>query len=84
MAPIQPGFEPELLRLARTNVTYADAWRALIPVARRLEQPRPTYDSVRRYMEAERERIRDVEGRRRRQQQEILNPLLAGRIPKPY
>jgi len=82
MTSLDPLFEPELRRLAHTTATYTEAWRALIPVAKRLERPRPSYDSVRRFVAAERERLRDAELRRLRQQERVINPLLAGRIPR--
>jgi hypothetical protein len=84
VTPIHPEFEPELLRLARKDVSYAEAWRALIPVAQRLDRRRPTYDAVRRFIEAERERLREVAEHKRRQQDRIVAPLLVGRIPRPY
>lgn len=84
MAPIDAEFEPALRRLAQTDVSYAEAWRALIPVARRLERPRPTYYAVRRFLEAERERLREVADHKRRQQDRIVAPLLVGRVPRPY
>jgi len=65
--------------MAGSDVGYAEAWRALIPVAERLDTPRPTYWRVRRFLLSERRR--QVVRRDRRQQ--IVADLLAGLVKRP-
>ena len=70
---------PRALRpLALRGVPYAEAWRRLIPVAVRIEKPRPSYKLVREFMERERE----LGARRRAARDEVLVDLAKQRIPR--
>ena len=59
------------------GMPYAEAWRLLSPVARRLEIPRPSYSAVRRILIAERARKRHHSDDLDR----LLADLFAGRFP---
>ena len=75
--PVHPEFVLALRILDAFGMPYAEAWRLLRPVAARLGIPRPSYSSVRR--------IVIVERRRKRENAELLDVLLAdlftGRFP---
>ena len=77
--PLHRDFLTALRLLARVELAYAEAWRALIPVAMRVGQPRPSYSTVRRLVDAERCRLIT----RRRRRDEILADLLAGLVKRP-
>jgi len=77
--PLHDDYAQALRVLAGVELAYAEAWRALIPVAHRLGIPRPSYSRVRRFMQVERERER--RGRDRRD--EIIQDLLAGLVKRP-
>ena len=73
-APVHPGFVGALRVLDEFDLPYAEVWRLLRPVARRLGIPRPSYSSVRRICIAERERKR----RRKDELDHFLADVLAG------
>ena len=75
---LHPDFVAALRRLAAREVSYAEAWRLLIPVSTRLGLPRPSYFSVRRVLADERRRTRVVDERR----EGFLADVLAGRMPR--
>ncbi len=78
-APLHPGFAATLRRIAGSDVSAAEAVRRLAPLAERLGCPRPSYDTIRTFLAAERSRrLRRVQKRER-----ALAPVLAGRVPKP-
>jgi hypothetical protein len=70
---LEPDYDEALRALARLEVSYAEAWRRLIPIENRLRIGRPTYWKVRRFIQLER---RELELRRRRNRQ-IAEDLLA-------
>lgn len=74
---MHPDFERSLRILAGLAVSYAEAWRLLTRTADRLDEPRPSYWRVRRFVEAER--------RQRAEARDALEPLiadlLAGLVP---
>jgi len=76
--PLHPEFARGLQILASIDVSYAEAWRLLRPVASRLDRPRPSYWHVRRVLEQERRRRE----RSRAQVEEVVSDLLAGLIPR--
>jgi hypothetical protein len=59
------------------DLAYAEAWRMLRPVARRLGIPRPSYSTVRRICIAERERKR----RNADDLDRFLADVLVGKVP---
>jgi hypothetical protein len=59
----------------REGMPYAELWRALIPVAIRIDRPRPTYWQVRRFATEERRR----QAERRELIESIADEILAGR-----
>jgi hypothetical protein len=77
---VHPEFVLALRVLDGFGMPYAEAWRLLRPVAARLGIPRPSYSSVRRIVISER--------RRKRQNAELLDVLLAdlftGRFPTRF
>jgi hypothetical protein len=78
--PVHHEFVLALRVLDAFGMPYAEAWRLLTPVAARLGIPRPSYASVRRIVIAER--------RRKRENAELLDVLLAdlfaGRFPTRF
>jgi hypothetical protein len=76
--PLHPEFARALQILASIDVSYAEAWRLLRPVAVRLDRPRPSYWRVRRVLEAERKRRE----RSHAQVEAVVSDLLAGLIPR--
>jgi hypothetical protein len=76
--PLHPEFARALQILAATDVSYAEAWRLLRPVAARLDRPRPSYFLLRRALERER-RHRE---RLRAHVEQVVSDLLAGLIPR--
>jgi hypothetical protein len=78
---VHPEFGRALEVLAAVKVSYADAWRMLIPTALRLGLPRPGYGAVRRILIEERALTAESEAAGRPPQLEpILLDLLTGRI----
>ena len=75
--PVHPGFVGALRVLDEFDLPYAETWRMLRPVARRLGIPRPSYSTVRRICIAERERKR----RRKDELDRFLADVLAGKFP---
>jgi hypothetical protein len=75
--PVRGEFVLALRILDVLGLPYAEAWRMLRPVARRLGVPRPSYSSVRRILIAERERKR----RNKEDLDRFLGDVLAGRVP---
>ena len=59
----------------REGMPYAELWRALIPVAIRIDEPRPTYWRVRRFAIVERRR----QAERRELIERIADEIAAGR-----
>jgi hypothetical protein len=81
--PLHPEFVAALEQLAARDVTNAEAWRLLIPVAKRIGLPRPTYWNVRRRLMVER-RLRALRRRDRDELRErVIVPLVIGRVPRP-
>jgi hypothetical protein len=77
--PLDEDFREALRILAGFEVGYAEALRALIPVAERIDRPRPSYWRVRRFLiDERRRRDRAAEVRNR-----VLSDLLQGRFPRP-
>jgi hypothetical protein len=76
---MHPEFERELRRLARFDISYAEAWRQLIPVGKRIQQPRPSYRVVREFLELEIDRLMHQSIQRER----FVSTMLAGRVPRP-
>jgi hypothetical protein len=76
--PLHPELTRALQILASIDVSYAEAWRLLRPVAARLDRPRPSYWRVRRVLEAERKRRE----RSHAQVEAVVSDLLAGLIPR--
>ncbi len=77
--PLHPDFARALQILASVDVSYAEAWRLLRPVAARLDRPRPSYWRVRRALEQERRRRE----RAHAHVEQVISDLLAGLIPRP-
>lgn len=75
--PVRREFVLALRVLACFDLSHAEAWRLLRPVAARIGVPRPSYSTARRILVAERERSR----RRADELDRILAPILAGRAP---
>lgn len=75
--PVDPRFVLALRLLAVFDVSYAEAWRLLRPVAARLGIPRPSYYSVRRILKVERAQNR----RRKDELDRLMSDLLTGRAP---
>lgn len=75
--PVDPRFVLALRLLAVFDVSYAEAWRLLRPVAARLGIPRPSYYSVRRILMVERAQNR----RRKDELDRLMSDLLTGRAP---
>ena len=59
------------------NLSYAELWRRLAPVAARLGEPRPCYGTVREIVEL----LRALERQRRPVRDDVVVQLLTGRIP---
>jgi hypothetical protein len=79
---LHPEFVAALEKLAARDVTNAEAWRLLIPVAKRVGLPRPSYWMVRRRLIDER-RLRELRRRDRDELRErVVDPLLIGRAPR--
>ena len=76
--PLHPEFARALQILATIDVSYAEAWRLLRPVAARLDRPRPSYWLVRRVLEQERRRRE----RSHAQIEAVVSDLLAGLVPR--
>lgn len=78
----QGRVDPRLLHAlgAMTELSHAEAWRRLAPVAGRLGLRRPSYPTVRRALLCHRwlERLRRTLSARRA---ELAADLLAGRVP---
>ena len=87
MKPLDEEFGDELARCVREGVSYAEAWRRLIPVEERLRRRRPSYWVVRDFMRREQE-LRAVERKeaaeRRDQWAAVAEQLAKGRLPNPY
>jgi hypothetical protein len=77
--PLRTEYVEALRLLARTELSYAEALRALIPVAARIDQPRPSYWRVRRFLIGERRRIAE----RREVLDQVVADLLAGLVTRP-
>lgn len=63
--------------LDAVGMRYAEAWRMLIPVSARLNEPRPSYFTVRRILMAERKRKRE----RAEELDRVLSDMFRGRFP---
>jgi hypothetical protein len=61
----------------RMNLSYAELWRRLAPVAADLGAPRPCYATVRDIVQM----LREFERRRRPLRDDVVVKLLTGRIP---
>jgi hypothetical protein len=74
--------DARLVRAARrmADLSSAEAWRRLSPLARRLGVRRPSYQTVRRLLVLERE-LRQLRRARRRVNETLLADLLAGKVP---
>ncbi len=66
-----------LRALDATGLPYAELWRRLIPVSKRIGEPRPTYFRVRRFLIEERRR----KAIRAEMLEEIAGDLLVGKFP---
>jgi len=77
--PLHPDFARALQVLASVDVSYAEAWRLLRPVAARLDRPRPSYSRVRRALEHERRQ----RARSQANVERVISDLLAGLVPRP-
>jgi hypothetical protein len=77
--PLDDDLLAALRLLARLEIGYAEAWRALIPVAARHGLARPSYYTVRRVLDEERRRRKRAAERR----DEILADLLSGLVLRP-
>jgi hypothetical protein len=53
---MHPEFVIALRALDAIGLPYAELWRALRPVAMRIDEPRPSYARVRRFLIEERRR----------------------------
>jgi hypothetical protein len=70
-------FVAALRSLDHRGLSYAEAWRLLLPTAERLGQPRPSYFTVRRTLIAERRR----RARRNAAFDRVLGAVISGRVP---
>jgi hypothetical protein len=77
--PVHPEFAQAIRVLGALGLPYAELWRMLRPVARRLDLPRPSYPTVRRLAIAERRR----KTRRQKEVDEVLARVLRGFPPFP-
>jgi hypothetical protein len=77
--PLDRDFLLALRVLAKSDLSPADACRALAPTAARIGKPRPCYGTVRRVLNEERRRYRARKSRR----DQIIAELLAGLVMKP-
>jgi hypothetical protein len=77
LPPIDRRFVAALRGLDHRGLSYAEAWRLLLPVAERLGLPRPSYFSVRRTLIVERRR----RARRKAAYDRVLSAVIAGRVP---
>lgn len=75
--PVHPEFVRALRILDAFGMPYAESLRMLVPVAVRLELPRPSYSTVRRILIAERARKQ----RNADDLDRLLGDLFAGRSP---
>ncbi|HEX6702936.1 MAG TPA: hypothetical protein VF101_19590 [Gaiellaceae bacterium] len=75
--PIDRRFVAALRSLDYRGLSYAEAWRLLLPVAERIGLPRPSYFSVRRTLIVERRR----RARRKAAYDRVLGAVIAGRVP---
>jgi hypothetical protein len=75
--PVHREFVLALRIIDAMGLPYAEAWRALRPVAARLGVPRPSYSSVRRIVIAERIR----KSRHADELDMLLGDLFRGRFP---
>lgn len=80
--PTHPDFLAALRVLAGLEVSHAEAWRALVPTAVRIGEPRPSYWKVRRRLIAERRRLK-LRAERRAEIEQIVGELLAGLVLVP-
>jgi hypothetical protein len=78
--PIHPEFRAALWLLSGAELSYAEAWRRLVPVAARIQESRPSYPTVRRVLIEQRRERR----RRKERLEPVLVDLLKGRIPNLY
>jgi hypothetical protein len=76
-APVHREFVLALRIVDAIGMPYAEAWRALRPVAARLGVPRPSYSSVRRIVIAERARKKQNAD----ELDMLLVDLFSGRVP---
>jgi hypothetical protein len=77
--PLSKEYVEALRLLARMELSYAESLRALIPVAVRTGEPRPSYWRVRRFLIIERRRIAE----RREIVDQVVADLLAGLVMRP-
>jgi hypothetical protein len=75
---IHPEFEIALHLLARSRVSYAEAWRLLIPVSERVDEPRPSYYHVREILIDERIRLSATDEARNR----VIHDVVTGWVPR--
>jgi hypothetical protein len=75
---LHPDFVIALRVLDGTGMPYAEALRQLIPVARRLGTPRPSYSAVRRFLIEERRR----KALRTELLERVLIDLAGGTVPR--
>ena len=75
--PIDSRFVGALRGFDHRGLSYAEAWRLLLPVAERLGRPRPSYFTVRRTLIVERHR----RAWRKAAFDSVLGAVVAGRVP---
>jgi hypothetical protein len=63
------------------EVSYAEALRRLIPLERRLGEPRPTYWLVRRFLRAERAKLERRRTEQRRLAEDVFVDMMKGLSP---
>ncbi|MGZ4394813.1 MAG: hypothetical protein ACXVZ2_05555 [Gaiellaceae bacterium] len=80
--PVRPEFVRALHLLAALDCPYAEAYRRLRPLARRLDVPRPSYKRVSRIMREERRRIAERDTALEETLSDILSGLAFRRRPR--
>ena len=77
--PLRPELEDAMRTLAERDISYADAGRALAPVATRIRRPRPSYWTVLAFMREQRQEL-DAARRRREHAERKVGGMIAGRV----
>jgi hypothetical protein len=75
---LHPSYRRALERLARSEASAAEAWRALLTVERHVGIARPSYPTVRRFLLDERRYL----ARRNEKLAELAAEWASGKVPR--